>query len=137
MITRFFMWDTPFDYPPRKVAVRVHNENENASVGTDNEGSENLTDDESVQRANDVVDDMVIKLEEGETDRVLKQVSLKMAAMQLENEANAKVGSKDVHKLDNITRLKLFWEFKGRTEYADRSDLESIYSNRLDESMED
>ena len=80
---------------------------------------------------------MVIKLEEGETDRVLKQVSLKMAAMQLENEANAKVGSKDVHKLDNITRLKLFWEFKGRTEYADRSDLESIYSNRLDESTED
>ena len=36
MMTRFFMWDTPFDYPPRKVAVA--NENEN-SVGTDNEGN--------------------------------------------------------------------------------------------------
>ena len=61
----------------------------------------------------DVVEDMEKKIEEQERERVLGQVNLRLAEMQLENIKADEKGERRVHALDNITRLNIFFEILG------------------------
>ena len=61
----------------------------------------------------DVVEDMEKKIEEQDRERVLGQVNLRLAEMQLENMETDKKGERRVHTLDNIMRLNIFFEISG------------------------
>ena len=61
----------------------------------------------------DVVEDMEKIIEEQERERVLGQVNLRLAEMQLENMKADEKGERRAHALDNITRLNIFFKISG------------------------
>ena len=60
-----------------------------------------------------VVEYMEKKIKEMDRERVLCQVNLRMAEMQLENMEADEKGESKAHALDNITRLNIFFEISG------------------------
>ena len=61
----------------------------------------------------DVIEDMEKKIYEQEKERVLGQVNLRLAEMQLENMEADEKGERRAHALDNMTRLNIFFKISG------------------------
>ena len=93
-------------FEPRRVEVERDESDEGGIVIKE-------MDDEDEQNVDDIVMDMDEKLAEEERGRVLNQVNLRMASMQLENLEADERGERRKYELDNDMRLNIFFELTG------------------------